>query len=101
MKYKDMNIKVCKGFSKFKGLMFSRKLKDNEGLFFNGSSVHMLFVFQSIDVVWLNNNKVVDKKESVKPFTFLIKPKVKANSILELPLGKAKLFKLGDKINLR
>jgi len=95
------NIKVCEGFSKVKGLMFSRKLKDNEGLFFNTNAIHMLFVFQSIDVVWLYDNKVVDKKENVKPFTFLVKPKFTANSILELPLGKAKLFKLGNKISLR
>ena len=62
----------------------------------------MLFVFQSIDVVWLNKNKlVIDKKENVKPFNFLIKPKEEAYYVLELPLGKAKLFKLGNKIDFR
>jgi len=92
------NIKFCDGFSRFKGLMFSKRLKSNEGLFFNGSCIHMLFVFQSIDVVWLKNNKVIDIKENVKPFSFLVKPKFKADSVVELPLGKAKLFKLGNKV---
>lgn len=96
------NVKFCDGASKFKGLMFSKKLKNNECLVLNNSSsIHMLFVFQSIDVVWLKNNKVVDKKENVKPFVFLIKPKVKADTVVELPLGKAKLFNIGDKIILK
>ena len=97
------DVKFCDGFSKFKGLMFSRKLKDNQCLILdNSSDIHMLFVFQSIDVVWLNKNKeVIDKKEEVKPFSLLIKPKEKAYYVIELPLGKAKLFKLGNKIDFR
>jgi uncharacterized membrane protein (UPF0127 family) len=93
------NAKFCDGFSKIKGLMFSRKLKDNEGLILNNSSdIHMFFVFQDIDVIWLYNNRVVDIKENVKPFVSLVKPKTKANKVLELPLGKAKLFKLGKEV---
>ena len=97
------DIKLCNGASKIKGLMFSGKLKDNEGLILsNSSSIHMLFVFQKIDVVWLNKNKIViDKKEDVKPFSLLIKPKVKADYVIELPPGKAKLFKSGNKVYFR
>ena len=40
------NVKFCKGFSKIIGLMFSKKLGDNEGLILNkASGIHMLFVF--------------------------------------------------------
>jgi uncharacterized membrane protein (UPF0127 family) len=96
------NVKFCDNFDKIKGLMFSRKLKDDECLILNNSSaIHMLFVFQSIDVVWLKNSKVIDKREDVKPFSFSIKPKVKADKVIELPLGKAKLFKLGNKVEFR
>lgn len=97
------NVKFCNGFSKIKGLMFSRRLKNNECLILNNSSnIHMLFVFQSIDVVWLNKNKeVIDKKENIKPFTFSVKSKIKSNCVIELPLGKAKLFKLGNKVDFR
>ena len=97
-------IKLCNSFfSKLRGLMFSRKLKDNECLILkNASAIHMLFVFQSIDVVWLNENKkVIDKKEEIKPFTFLIKPKTRAHYVIELPAEKAKLFKLGNKVDFR
>mgnify|MGYP001606223245 FL=1 len=83
--------------------MFSRRLKNNECLILNNSSsIHMLFVFQSIDVVWLDKNKkVIDKKENVKPFNFLIKPRIKSCYVIELPLRKAKLFKLGNKVDFR
>jgi uncharacterized membrane protein (UPF0127 family) len=96
-------VNFCDDFiSKAKGLMFSRKLKNNECLVLNNSSsIHMLFVFQDIDVVWLNNKKVVDKKENIKSFSLLIKPKVKTDKVIELPLGKAKLFKLGNKVDFR
>jgi|SRR3989344_1188126 len=97
------DVKFCDGFYKIKGLMFSKKLKNNQCLILNNSSdIHMLFVFQIIDVVWLDKNKIViDKKENVKPFNSLIRPKRKAYYVLELPLGKAKLFKLGNKIDFR
>ena len=98
------NVKLCSSFfSKLKGLMFSRKLKDNECLILkNASDIHMLFVFQSIDVVWLDKNKeVIDKKENIKPFSLLIKPKIKAHYVIELPLRKAKLFKSRNKVDFR
>jgi len=93
----------CKGFRKFIGLMFSRKLKNSEALILNNSSdIHMFFVFQSIDVVWLNKNReVVDVRENVKPFSLFISPKKKSYYVLEFPLGKAKLFKLKNKVNFR
>jgi len=98
------NVKLCNDFfSKFRGLMFSGRLNDDEALILNNSSdIHMLFVFQGIDVVWLDKSKnVIDKKENVKPFSFLIKPKSKAYYVIELPLGKAKLFKSGNRVDFR
>ena len=97
------NAKFYDGLSKCIGLMFSRKLKNNQCLVLNNaSSIHMLFVFQSIDVVWLDKNKIIiDKKENVKPFSFLIKPRIKSCYVIELPLGKAKLFKLGNKVDFK
>jgi uncharacterized membrane protein (UPF0127 family) len=97
------NAKFCNGICKFVGLMFARKLRNDDALILvNASDIHMLFVFQSIDVVWLDKNKIViDKKEDIKPFNISISPKFKAYYVIELPLGKAKLFKLKNKVNLR
>ncbi|MBS3150439.1 DUF192 domain-containing protein [Candidatus Woesearchaeota archaeon] len=95
------NAELYTGFKKFIGLMFSRKLKDDEALILNNSSdIHMMFVFQKIDVVWLNKGKIViGKRENVKPFEFLIRPEKTAFYVLELPVGKAKLFKLKSRVN--
>ena len=90
-------------FSKFVGLMFS--FDKNRSLIFKFGkeriiSLHMLFVFYPIDVLFLNSKKViVDIKENFKPFTFY-SSKRKTMYVVELPAGviKKSRTKLGDKI---
>lgn len=99
------NAKFCNDiFSKFVGLMFSKK-KDKILIFKFGRekiiSLHMFFVFYSIDVLFLNKKRiVVDKKENFKSFRFY-KSKKKAMYAIELPKGKIKKTKteIGDKIS--
>ncbi len=89
--------------SKFIGLMFSKQ--QNKALIFkfnkeNVISLHMLFVFYPIDVLFLDKNKtVVDKKENFKPFAFC-KSKKKTMYAIEIPNGILKKTKtcIGDKI---
>ena len=98
------DFKFCDdNLSKSIGLMFSRK--QNRALIFRFNkekiiSLHMLFVFYPIDVLFLDKNKiVVDKKENFMPFT-LYKSRKKAIYAVELPNGiirKAKT-EIGDKI---
>ena len=98
------NAKLCNGiFSQLTGMMFSKK-RNNALIFkFNKEkniSLHMLFVFYPIDVLFLDKNKiVVDKKENFKPFTFY-KSRKKAMYAIELPNGIIKKTKTetGDKI---
>lgn len=99
------NIKMCdSAFSKFKGLMFSKKLKQGEGLVLKalqesilGTSIHMWFVFFGIDVIWVNDNmKVVDVRENVKPFSFMIKPRKSAKYVIELGVGGARGVVVGE-----
>ena len=94
--------KLCNNlFSQAKGLMFSKQ----KSLVFEFSnekivSLHMFFVFYSIDVVFLDENlKVVEIKENFKPFSFYI-PKNKAKYVLELNSGSvaSTKTKLGDVI---
>lgn len=93
-------------FSKTRGLMFRRPLKSGQGLILVAdeesiyqTTIHMLFVFFPIDVVWLNQNKeVVDVKSKVKSFQPLITPRGPAKYVLELPVGTSKHIKLGDTI---
>src|SRR3989338_10397734 len=68
------SIFIDDNFSKFIGLMFSRR-QDKALIFkFNKEriiSLHMFFVFYPIDVVFLDKNKkVVGIKENFRPFTF-------------------------------
>ena len=70
---KEVEVQECKSwFSIFRGLMFSRRRNllfvfDKE----RKVSIHMLFVFFSIDIYWLDKDfRVVDLRKKVKPFTF-------------------------------
>ena len=93
-------------FHKTKGLMFSRPLRkgeaiilvaDNEGVM--ETTIHMLFVFFSIDVVWLNEKKeVVDKKKGIKMFSPLIVPSKPAKYVVELRKGASRHTFIGDKL---
>ena len=93
-------------FSKAKGLMFTMPLRKGQAIILEAkkesiskTTIHMLFVFYSIDIVWLNSNKeVVDIKESATPFIPWIAPKKAAKYIIELPRGTAKQIKLGDRL---
>ncbi|MBC8494877.1 DUF192 domain-containing protein [archaeon] len=90
-----------------KGLMFSKK-KGDYGLIFDFGkerqvSLHMFFVFYSIDVLFLDSNKkVVDMKQGFKPFTtYTAKKRVKY--VLELPNKVISLTNtsLGDLISIK
>ena len=98
------NAEICDDiFSKFVGLMFSKKRK--RALIFkfdkeNAIALHMLFVFYPIDVLFLDEKMVVvDKKENFLPFTFC-KSGRKAMYAIELPEGAIKKSKteIGDKV---
>lgn len=97
--------RLCKtNFSKAIGLMFSKK-KDDFGIVMSfkkptKTTLHMFFVFHSIDVLFLNKKmKVIEIKENFKPFSVYY-PTNEANYIVEIPAGKVKSSKIGllDKI---
>ena len=86
--FKKYKLIYCNNFfSRLRGLMFSRKknlvfVLDKESRI--NATIHMFFVFFSIDVYWLDKNKnIVDYRKNIKPFTIAI-PKKKAKYIVEL-----------------
>jgi len=101
----------CKSFfSKLRGLMFRRKFPCDGLIFYldeetvAGASLHMLFVFFPMDVLWLDSEwRVVDLREGVAPFTPFIAPKKAAKYVVELPEGKivGSRTKVGDKVILK
>ncbi|MCX6804390.1 MAG: DUF192 domain-containing protein [Candidatus Diapherotrites archaeon] len=87
-----------------KGLMFENENKFNYALVFDfpfesqlRTSLHMLFVFFPIDVLFLNKNKVVVDIATLEPFSLNYTPKKPAKYVIEMPKGKAIRVKLGQK----
>jgi uncharacterized membrane protein (UPF0127 family) len=84
------------------GLMFRKQLKDTGWVFILPYparwDVTNLFVFQSIDVLWLDVNRKVHQITSMKPFTPAKKGKLDTRYLVELPLGTAESVRIGDVI---
>ena len=100
MKYKNIKIILANTFYKrFKGLMLKKDFKD--GLLFTNltdSSIHTLFMRFEIDIYFLDENRTIFEKTSLKPWKFY-KPKKQAKFILETKKDKLKL-EIGDNLDL-
>jgi uncharacterized protein len=101
------NVKLANtSWQRTKGLMFEDEKQFNYALVFDfpheskiGTSLHMIFVFFPIDVLFLNKKKEVVDKITLNPFTPNYTPKKAAKYVIEMPAGKNKKVKLKDKIS--
>ena len=97
------NVIFCDNiFSKMRGQMFRKRAKNLVFVFDCEQKVplHMMFVFFSIDVLYLDSDcNVVEIKEGLKPFRFY-NPEKNAMYVVELPNGtiNRKEIKIGSKI---
>ena len=84
-------------FKRFKGLMGKKDI-DFAILFYNlkYSSIHTHFMRFDIDVYFLDKDKIIFEKTTLKPWKFY-KPKKQAKYILETKKDCLKL-KIGDKL---
>lgn len=94
-------------FELSRGLMFRKNISEsNEAYIFvldreRKAAITMMFVFFSIDVLWLNSEfEVIDTKENVKSFSLYTGHKGKAKYFIEMPLNSIKKhkIKIGDKM---
>ncbi len=91
-------------WGKLKGLMFENGNNFDYALVFvleresvAMATIHMMFVFFPIDVVYLNRErKVVDIVSGLRPFTPSCSPKNPSKFFVELPAGKSKGVSIGD-----
>ena len=61
--------------------------------------IHMFFLFQKLDMIFLDTSKrVINIRRNVLPFT-LVFPKKKFKYLIELPKGKSKKTQLNDHID--
>ena len=86
-------------FKRFKGLMGKKDFEDTL-LFTNltDSSIHTMFMRFEIDIYFIDKNKIIYDKVSLKPWKFY-KPKKRAEYILETKKNKLKL-EIGDSLDL-
>jgi uncharacterized membrane protein (UPF0127 family) len=89
------------------GLMFRKKLEDEAYVFEFANErkipLHMLFVFQKIDILWVNEDfEIIDLKKNVMPFVPAVYHKGRAKYVIEMPDGSIveHKFKLMDKIKI-
>lgn len=99
--------KWCQSFwCHFRGLQFVFHLPDDEGLLFVTStdsivntSIHMLFMFMEIGVVWVDSaGKVVDKKLA-KPWRLLYAPQQAARYYIEARPSILDRVEIGDMLS--
>ena len=83
-----------------RGLMFSKpKTLVFDFKHYQTISLHMLFVFFPIDVIYLDNNKTVNSIATLYPFISYYTNK--ARWVIETPKGRLKKLNIsiGDKLN--
>jgi uncharacterized membrane protein (UPF0127 family) len=92
-------------FCRLCGLMFRSRLEPEEGLLLVqerssrlDSSIHMLFVFTDLAVIWLDAEGVVVDSVLARAWRPAYFPKAPAKYILEISPERLNEFKVGDKI---
>ncbi len=86
-------------FARIKGLMLTKKPQTlvlvSPQHSVADSSIHMWFMRQPIDVIWLDRDfKVVDLYEDARPWAFKIfRPKASAKYVVECPVATIKRTK--------
>jgi len=64
------------------------------------SSIHMMFVFMDLTIVWMNNHHVVVDVVLARKWRPLYMPKQPASIVLELHPERLLDFRIGDKVHI-
>lgn len=104
---KNLNITkelvIAKGLQRLKGLMWKEKMNANEALLIPYcNSIHTFFMNFSIDVIFLDKNKQVQKVlRNVKP-NRIIFPVLSSTQVVEMATGSIDTYNIevGDTLNV-
>lgn len=90
----------------FRGLQFVTELDENDGLLFvyqresiSATTIHMLFMFMSIGVVWMDSSGTVVDKRLAKPWRLAYAPRNPAQYFIEAHPVILERVNIGDKLN--
>lgn len=89
----------------FRGLQFVRHLPEEQGLLFvtgrdtiAHATIHMLFMFFSIAVVWIDSSGRVVDKQLAKPWRLAYAPKQAAQYYVEANVSLLDRVQIGDEL---
>lgn len=89
-----------KHIARARGLMFKLDIPEDAAFIFSyfdtgRRGVHMLFVFEPLDVLWISKGRV-ERKERLQPF--IGHAAAHAQHVIEFPAGGADGVRVGDRI---
>ncbi len=104
---KPIRVKYCESFfCQLRGLMFTPKLPENEGLLLvqgtdsrMNSSIHMMFMRIDLAVIWINSELTVVERVLARRWKLGYIPKRPAMYVLETNISSLNDFNIGDKVS--
>jgi uncharacterized membrane protein (UPF0127 family) len=98
--------KYCQSFlCQLRGLMFTKTLHENHGLLLVqssdsrlNSSIHMMFMWMDLAVIWISNEYVVVDLVLARRWKLAYFPKQAAKYVLETGVSHLSNFNIGDKV---
>jgi uncharacterized membrane protein (UPF0127 family) len=98
----------CASFlCRLRGLTFRRYLPPDQGLLLvqgrdsrMDASIHMLFVFINLAVVWINSEDEVIDVKLARPWRLAYLPQRPARYVLELAVERLNDFNVGDRVKI-
>ena len=101
--------KWCISFwCRFRGLQFVTNLPENQGLLFvsdhdskSDTTIHMLFMFMSIGVIWVDSEGIVVDKKLAKPWRLAYVPAKPAKYFIEANTSILERVSIGDKLTFK
>ncbi len=92
-------------FCQLRGLMFTKTLPERQGLLLVqgsdsrvNSSIHMMFMWIDLAVVWINSDYVVVDKVFARRWKMAYLPKQPAKYVLEAGITHLSDFNIGDRV---
>jgi uncharacterized membrane protein (UPF0127 family) len=99
----------CDSFiCRLRGLMFRSSLAENEGLLLVearnsrlDTSIHMLFVYMDLAVIWINSEHIVVDTVLARSWRPAYAPRQAARYILEIHPSRLNEFMIGDQVEFQ
>lgn len=101
---RSLQLGICENFfSRLRGLMFTRSIQANGGLFFINpsedrinSAIHMFFMGYDLSIIWVDSSYRVVDKVIAHRWKTLAAPQKKAKYILETHVDRFAEYNFGD-----